>query len=501
MLHGELGLPPAVQLRQHAPALHALPARLPLPPTGKLPPARRGPQPGARAPRAAAHPALGRLRAAAGAPLRSPRHGAGARRGERRPSAGSPRARAALGGGPEFGASLATFPKAREGAAGGVSGEAGGEGAGVLGAAVTLGNFAPGRGGRGGGELGPSPAASGKPGGSAEAAAAGAPSSAAAGTARGPRGRRATRLVGLAREAPELRPGEGAGARLLRSAGLRRKLGLVRGAERRATLSPQSPRTLHGRCARSSSCCLPARLPACRGVRGGGPAIPPNAESVAVPGLHWGWRGHFLASPRPLGLSGLRIPVPAQPQPAGGCGTLPHPPRPPTPPGSPPSLHSGAACFIFSTPTSAWVCRGGGGCLLGEARGLKGEDSEAWRSQADGPGACAPQPGGFPWDWVCTWAWVWRWEAEGRRDLAQLPVRVRPGPRVSSEHVLPPPLPCVHLKVCFLETVTGSRWGRAFGWWVLVILCPLGREPRKKGPLQVVQEELWTCRQRWGPQS
>lgn len=43
--------------------------------------------------------------------------------------------------------SLATFPKAREGAAGGVSGEAGGEGVRVLGALVTLGNFVPGRGG------------------------------------------------------------------------------------------------------------------------------------------------------------------------------------------------------------------------------------------------------------------------------------------------------------------------------------------------------------------
>lgn len=57
--------------------------------------------------------------------------------------------RAAPGRGPEFGASLATFLEAREGAAGGVSGEARGEGAGVFGARVTLGNFAPGRGGLG----------------------------------------------------------------------------------------------------------------------------------------------------------------------------------------------------------------------------------------------------------------------------------------------------------------------------------------------------------------
>lgn len=91
----------------------------------------------------------------------------------------------------------------------------------------------------------------------------------------------------------------------------------------------------------------------------------------------------------------------------------------------------------------------------------------------------------------------------GRRDLAQLPVRVRPGLRVSGEHVLPPPLPVCALEGVFLGDRDRLQVGP--GLWLVrschFVSLGLPREPRKKGPLQVAQEELWTRRQRWGPRS
>lgn len=107
VLHGELRLPPAVQFRQHAPALHALPTHLPLPPTGKRPPARlvRPPAPRTCGPAPLPTPALGGLRVEPG-PRCAPRVMAPAPAGgscaptQQRPSTGSPGARAAQGWGP-----------------------------------------------------------------------------------------------------------------------------------------------------------------------------------------------------------------------------------------------------------------------------------------------------------------------------------------------------------------------------------------------------------------
>lgn len=115
-----------------------LPHSVPCPPAFLYLQQVSGPRPLARrtcAPRRRPHP-----HSAASAPpppgprcaprVMAPGPGGGNCAPARRPSAGAPGARAARGRGLEFGASLATFPKAREGAAGGVSGEAGGAGRG-----------------------------------------------------------------------------------------------------------------------------------------------------------------------------------------------------------------------------------------------------------------------------------------------------------------------------------------------------------------------------------
>lgn len=181
-------------------------------------------------------------------------------------------------------------------------------------------------------------------GGRAEAAAAGAPSSAAAGVVRGASGETGQPPGGAGEGGPELRPGEGAGARLLRSAGLRRKLGLARGAESQATLSPQMPRTLHGRCAQSLSC----RLPAWCGVQGGGPAIPPNAESVRSQACTGGGGG--TSSPSPSPLVSLEAAVPST-SPARACWGLQYPPSPPPPPPPRPPTPQGS-----SSLPALWGC-------------------------------------------------------------------------------------------------------------------------------------------------
>lgn len=175
-----------------------LPHSVPCPPAFLYLQQVSGPRPPGRrtcAPRRRPHPHLAASAAPPGprcAPrVMAPGPGGGSCAPARWPSAGSLEARAAPGGGPEFGASLSTFPKAREGSAGGVSGEARGEGAGVLSVPVTLGNFAAGCRGHGAGSRARRWPESGKPGGRAAAAAAAAaaavaetPSSTAARTAR-----------------------------------------------------------------------------------------------------------------------------------------------------------------------------------------------------------------------------------------------------------------------------------------------------------------------------
>lgn len=118
--------------------------------------------------------------------------------------------------------------------------------------------------------------------------------------------------------------------------------------------------------------------------------------------------------------------------------------------------------------------------------------------QADCPGICTPQR-----EWICTWGWVWRWEAEGRGDQATADGQGRARPGSLSERVLIPPLPCMHLKVCFLETMTGSRWGWAFGWWALFFLCPLGSpgSRERRGHCRWLRRSCGQHRHRWGPQS
>lgn len=214
------------------------------------------------------------------------------RRGRAWGSAG-PRVAQGVEWGPEFGASLATFPRTQEGVAGGASGEAGGGEA--FSAPWSLWGTSRQPAGWEIGELGPlqlsgeSQGVDGDGGGGGCGADA---SSAAAGTACWAYGEEGHPPVGWQR-GPGAPGGRGLGPDFCHLRGCR-KLGLARRARNPAALNPQIPRMLPGRIPGASAASCP--LAPCRG---GDPTIPPDAElGSSLPELGT-TRASSLVSPGP----------------------------------------------------------------------------------------------------------------------------------------------------------------------------------------------------------
>lgn len=126
--------------------------------------------------------------------------------------------------------------------------------------------------------------------------------------------------------------------------------------------------------------------------------------------------------------------------------------------------------------------------------------------QAGCPGACTTQREGSLRTRCAPWAGCGGGRQKVVGIMAMLMVRVRPGLIALSDHVLPPSLPCMHLKRGAQKCVflgDDDRLQVELGLWMVgsCLFVPLGlsREPRKKGPWQVAQEELWTQQAETGP--
>lgn len=210
------------------------------------------------------------------------------------------------------------------------------------------------------------------------------------------------------------------------SEGLRRKLGSARRAGNQATLSPRIPRALHGEVRAEDQ--PPPRWPA----RGGRvPRHPTQCAISVVPGLRRRLAGASLASPGPLGLLGLRYPVPLGPEPAAGAAVPCLAPR-----GclllaaGLSSLSASWPCQLPPLPSApsppVWACKGQaatwGGLGLGGRRQAEGPRARA--AQGKAPTRLDLHPG-------------LGWEAEVGR--APRGVRVRPGLLVYVG--VPPPRP------------------------------------------------------------
>lgn len=191
----------------------------------------------------------------------------------------------------------------------------------------------------------------------------GTPSSAAAGTARWASGEAGHSPDGAGEGGPGELQGEGGWGQtfaICEAARLRGCAGSSAGEEGRKPSDSERPHPQDApRGGAPEHQQLPARWPA---WGGGGPAIPPNAES-AVLGLRWGLTKGSLASPRPLCLLGLHF----QHQISQSLWGLQYPGCPPLlvcPPSLPLCWAVGLPPLSSAPSTSACVYRG-----LGAARG------------------------------------------------------------------------------------------------------------------------------------